>query len=243
MTLAGCLPGDLVICVQLMEEIMIGKHDVTLWSVVMGQPTASFETRMGHASILKVAKAADEAFLDFNFCVLLSLGNVLSISETCQLRWKRFTRPQAAVVQNEGSMPESRLEVSDRDDDDEGAAVSVQPDRDHLLKEAAGAEVRTFISTLVHDEQDAAKLNKALFDLSAVQRPLGNHTRLVVHWVWSKEAEASQTFTRSHNIFERIPGLCRNRASVVKQTLDLMLGDRPEAYARVSSCRSLSQTG
>ena len=162
---------------------------------------------------------------------VVELGKRLIITETCQLRWKRFTRPQAAVVQNEGSMSESRPEVSDREDDDERTAAPVQPDRDraHLLKEAAGAEVRTFISTLVHDEQDAAKLNKALFDLSAVQRPLSDHTRLVVHWDWSKEAEAFQTFTRSHNIFERIPGLCRNRASVVKQTLDLMLGDRPEA--------------
>ena len=55
---AGCLPGDLVVCVQLMEDIMIGKHDVVLWGVVMGQATASFETRMGHASIAKVDEAS-----------------------------------------------------------------------------------------------------------------------------------------------------------------------------------------
>ena len=51
----GCLPGDLVPIVQLMEDVLVGKH------VVMSLPTGSFDTRMQHASILKVRKAADDA--------------------------------------------------------------------------------------------------------------------------------------------------------------------------------------
>ena len=44
-----------------MEDVLVGKHDSMLWSVVMGLPTGSFETRMQHASILKARKAADDA--------------------------------------------------------------------------------------------------------------------------------------------------------------------------------------
>ncbi|CAE7854288.1 unnamed protein product, partial [Symbiodinium necroappetens] len=149
-----CLPGDLVVCVQLMEDIMIGKHDVVLWGVVMGQATASFETRMGHASIAKVTKQAEAPV------------------------------PQATPV-------EAPVDGSDHEAELPSAAVGGRVrERARLLAEAASSEVATFISTLVHDHQDAAKLNKVLLEHTAVQKPLSNDTRLVLHWDWAKEAEA-----------------------------------------------------
>ena len=73
-------------------------------------------------------------------------------------------------------------------------------ERARLLAEAASSEVATFISTLVHDRQDAAKLNKVLLEHTAVQKPLSNDTRLVLHWDWAKEGRSvSMLHTQSES--------------------------------------------
>ena len=58
---------------------MMGKHDVMLWGVVMGLPTASFETRMGHASITKAKKQADDALLVSSINLVMSSGFEASV--------------------------------------------------------------------------------------------------------------------------------------------------------------------
>ena len=145
-------------------------------------------------------------------------------------------QPQAPVPRA-GESEAPAPAVADTSDDEvngDGRTRAIK-ERSQLIKEAAESEVATFISTLVHDHQDAAKLKTALLSHAAVLAPLAPDTRLLLHWDWAKEAEASQTFTKSHNIFERVPGMCRNRAMVVKQTMDLVLGEKPEAGDEISS--------
>ena len=143
-------------------------------------------------------------------------------------------QPTAPVPRNEPENVDAAAASEDENVLGAGGQRS-RKERSQLIREAAESEVNTFVSSLVSDVQDGGKLKSSLLEHAGIQKPLPSQSRLVLHFDWSKEAEASSTFTRSHNIFERIPGICRVRATMMKSVLDLMLGDKAEAAASMDA--------
>lgn len=137
-------------------------------------------------------------------------------------RWKTFWAPAAPVptadaeLQDDGNGP---TEAAD--------AAPAPPTREQLLEKAAEEELKTFVGAIIYDGDDAAALLNMLQSQVGLKAPLPQDGRMVLHWDAAKELEASEAYTKSHNVFSRRPGIRKQRASFIRKIADGIFTDVP----------------
>ncbi|CAL1168695.1 unnamed protein product [Cladocopium goreaui] len=143
------------------------------------------------------------------------------ISETLE-EWKTFWAPAAPVptadaeLQDDGNGP---TEAAD--------AAPAPPTREQLLEKAAEEELKTFVGAIIYDGDDAAALLNMLQSQVGLKAPLPQDGRMVLHWDAAKELEASEAYTKSHNVFSRRPGIRKQQASFIRKIADGIFTDVP----------------
>ena len=147
------------------------------------------------------------------------------------MRWTEYTKAEATDPAGpEEAQPQATTETSQIVEDDppeldvsDVVVTAMPPTREERLAEAADSLLNSLTAYIVYDGDDVARLSKLITDHRVFSLPVHSGAVQVLHYDYQKEQEASATWTHSHNIYERVAGISKNRACFVKSLCELLM--------------------
>lgn len=238
---ASALPSHCVTMLDLAENLLLGRHDGVLFSVQATHKDSSLATKVADPRLAKVlAPAIQESDSQTLHCLPIKYFSASQLqipSQPSDARWTAAMQPTAVLSPTEED--QTQADLCEGQDGASARPSAPAPTRESEALRLAKAETDLFVQWITFAGDDAGALAAMLRNMKGLSEPLPSGGRLVLHWDSAKEAEASQAYTATHNVFTRVPKMNKQRARFFKAMVDsFALGEGTEFTNKARAWKS-----